>query len=195
MPSVSSGHITGLLTAWGNGNQAAFDELVPLVYDELRRIARRHLGRERAGHTLQTTALANEAYIRLARVHDVPWQDRAHFFALAAQLIRRILIDYARARQYDKRGGGGIMPLPLDESLIFTVERSRELVVLNDSLDALAKFDHRKARVVEMRFFGGLSAEESAAVLRVSPDTVLRDWKLAKAWLAREMTKGMQHGA
>ncbi|HZO53231.1 MAG TPA: sigma-70 family RNA polymerase sigma factor [Bryobacteraceae bacterium] len=194
MTRVSFGHITELLAAWGNGSQAAFNELVPLVYDELRRIARRHLEHERAGHTLQTTALAHEAYIRLARVHDVRWHDRAHFFALAAQLIRRILVDYARARRYDKRGGG-VGPLPLDEALVFTAERSRDLTALDDSLCALAKLDPRKARVVEMRFFGGLSAEEAAVVLGVSPDTVLRDWKLAKAWLGRDMTKGAPHGA
>jgi RNA polymerase sigma factor (TIGR02999 family) len=194
MSPASSGHITRLLAAWGNGDQAAFNELAPLVYKELRHIARRYLQRERTEHTLQTTALAHEAYIKLAGVHDVRWHDRAHFFALAAQLIRRILVDYARGRQYAKRAGG-IAPLPLDEGLVFTVERSRQVVALDDSLEALAKLDQRKARVVEMRFFGGLSVDETATVLEVSPDTVVRDWKLAKAWLAQSMQRDAEHGA
>jgi len=180
--------VTKLLLAWSEGQDEALEKLVPLVYQELRRMARRYMYGERAGHTLQTTALVNEAYLRLVDSRKVLWQNRAHFFAISAQLMRRILVDFARSRRYQKRGGG-MENLTLNEELIMAPQQGRQLLALDDALCALAKTDARKARVVELRFFGGLSAEETAEVLKVSPDTVLRDWRLAKAWLAREMGK------
>jgi RNA polymerase sigma factor (TIGR02999 family) len=189
MPAPSPKELTRLLQAWGGGDDAALAELIPMVHQELKRLARRYMLGERPGHTLQPTALVNEAYIKLLGCQQVQWQDRAHFLAVSAQLMRRILVDSARARGYQKRGAG-VPKLTLDECLIGAQEKSKELTVLDDALVALAVVDPRKARVVELRYFGGLTAEETAEVLKISPDTVLRDWKLAKAWLAREMGKG-----
>jgi RNA polymerase sigma-70 factor (ECF subfamily) len=192
MAASSSHAVTVLLLEWRQGEQAALERLVPLVYAELRRIAHRYMNRERIGHTLQTTDLVNEAYLRLIDASQVRWQDRAHFFAISAQLMRRILVDFARSRRYLKRGGGA-QKVSFDEALAVSPGQGRDLVALNDALEALALKDNRKSRVVELRFFGGLSVEETAAVLEVSPDTVHRDWRLAKAWLSREM--GRQPGA
>jgi RNA polymerase sigma factor (TIGR02999 family) len=172
--------------AWGGGDEAALGQLVPLVHNELRRIARHQMGGERRGHTLQATALVNEAYLRLVDAQHVNWQNRAHFLALSARLMRRILVDAARSKGYQKRGGGA-PKVTFDEALVGPDEPGHDLVALDDVLEALAKFDERKSRVVELRFFGGLSVEETATVLKVSPDTVMRDWRLAKAWLSREM--------
>jgi len=185
--------ITVLLKAWGAGDLSALNRLTALVYDELRRMARRHMRKERAGNTLQTTALINEAYLRLVDIQSVGWQDRAHFFAVSAQLMRRILVDGARARGSAKRGGLAIRvdhSAAVDLDQIPEVSRSAELVALDDVLNALAAIDPRKARVIELRFFGGLSVEETAGVLGISPQSVLRDWKLARVWLTREMGKG-----
>lgn len=192
MTGTSSHAVTELLVAWGHGEPAALEQLAPLVYTELRRIARRYMVRERAGHILQTTALVNEAYLRLIDVKQVNWQNRAHFFGISANLMRRILVDFARSRGYQKRGGG-LQRVTLDEALIGGPEKGSDLVALDDALNALAVNDARKARVVELRFFGGLSVEETAEVLKVSADTVHRDWRLAKAWLSREMKKD-RHG-
>ncbi len=182
--------VTEWLVAWSHGDEAALDQIIPLVHDELRRLARRFMRRERgqrAVRTLQTTALVNEAYLRLIDAQRVQWQDRAHFFAIAARLMRRILVDYARAQNYAKRGGG-LMTISLDEAPMLAAERSPDLVALDDALNTLAATDERKSRVIELRFFGGLSVEETAEVLKVSPDTVMRDWRLAKAWLLRELS-------
>lgn len=186
MASAPSLAVTDLLLAWGAGEDAALQKLVPLVYRELRLIARRYMNSERAGNTLQATALVNEAYLKLIDCQRVRWQNRVHFFALSAQLMRRILVDRARARNYQKRGGGK-QEITLDEGLIVSQQRGRDVLVLDSALEALAVTDARKARVVELRFFGGLSVEETAEVLKISPETVTRDWKMAKAWLAREM--------
>jgi RNA polymerase sigma factor (TIGR02999 family) len=172
--------------AWREGDRAALDQLIPLVHAELRRLACREMGRERQGHMLQATALVNEAYLRLIDVRQVQWQNRAHFFAMSARLMRRILVDFARARRYQKRGGGA-PDVSLDDALLAGTERGRDLVALDDALQALAALDPRKSQVVELRFFGGLSVEESAEALQVSPETVMRDWKLAKVWLLREL--------
>jgi len=188
MSTPSPQKMTQLLQAWGQGEDAALKKLIPLVHQELHRLARRYMFRERGGHTLQATALVNEAYVKLLGCQKVEWQNRAHFFAISAQVMRRILVDAARARGYQKRGGG-VPKVTLDECLIGPKEKGRDLLALDDALQALAAVDPRKGRVVELRFFGGLSAQETAAVLKVSPDTVLRDWRLAKAWLAREMSK------
>jgi RNA polymerase sigma-70 factor (ECF subfamily) len=193
MPGHSAQHLTRLLQAWSQGQDAALEELLPLVHQELHRLARRHMFGERLGHTLQTTALVNEAYLRLVNSRQVNWQNRAHFFAISAQLMRRILVDYARARRYQKRGGG-VPKVTLDEALMGPQERGHELVALDDALKTLAGVDPRKSKVVELRFFGGLSVEETAEVLKVSPDTVMRDWRLAKAWLTREMGKSKAGG-
>jgi RNA polymerase sigma factor (TIGR02999 family) len=178
--------ITRLLVDWRGGDQAALEQLIPLVHDELRRLARRHMAHERVGHTLQATALVNEAFVRLIDVRQVKWQDRAHFFAMSSRLMRRVLVDFARSKGYQKRGGGA-QKVSFDEALVVTNEPGQDLVGLDDALNALAAFDARKAQVVEMRFFGGLSVEETAEALKVSVDTVMRDWKLAKAWLLREL--------
>ena len=178
--------MTGLLLAWGQGDEGALGQLVPLVERELHRIARRCMAGERAGHSLQATALVNEAYMRLIDAQHVHWQDRAHFLAMSARLMRRILVDWARSKGYQKRGGGALK-VTFNEALPAADERGHDLVALDDALEALAKFDERKSRVVELRFFGGLSVEETASVLEVSVDTVMRDWKLAKAWLLHEM--------
>ena len=177
-----------MLLAWRGGNERALDELLPLVHDELRRIARGCMRGERPGHSLQATALVNEAYLKLVGAQQVNWQDRVHFLAVSARLMRRILVDAARSKNYQKRGGGA-QPVTLDEGLVVS-EPGRDLIELDEALDALASVDPRKARVVEMRFFGGLTVEESAAALDVSPDTIMRDWRLAKAWLLRELRGG-----
>jgi RNA polymerase sigma factor (TIGR02999 family) len=179
---------TALLLAWGRGDEAALDQLVPLVHDELLRLARFHMARERVGHTLQATALVNEAYLRLIQIHRVRWQNRAHFFAMASRAMRRILVEFARSRGYQKRGGGG-EKVSLDEALLISKEPTQDLVALDDALNALAALDERRSRVVEMRYFGGLSVEETAEALHVSADTVMRDWRLAKVWLLRELRR------
>ena len=179
--------MTGLLLAWGQGDAAALERLVPLVEQELHRIARRCMAGERAGHSLQATALVNEAYLRLIDAQHVNWQDRAHFLAMSARLMRRILVDWARSKHYQKRGGGALK-VTFTDALAVSDEPGHDLVALDDALQALAKFDERKSRVIELRFFGGLSVEETATVLSVSADTVMRDWKLAKAWLLRELS-------
>ena len=186
-PDRSRPHVTELLLAWGNGDRVALDELVPIVHQELRRLARLQMRGERDNHTLQTTALVNEAFIRLVDLRRIRWQDRAHFLALSARLMRRILVDHARSRNYHKRGGG-VMNVTLDDMLIASPERGADLVALDDALDGLARVDPRKSQVVELRFFGGLSVEETAEALKVSPETVLRDWRLAKVWLLREIS-------
>ena len=178
--------ITRLLKAWGAGEQAALERLAPLIYEELHRIAGRHMRREKPGNTLQTTALVNQAWVHLIDGAQVAWQDRAHFFAVSSQLMRRILVDAARARGAGKRRGQ-VQCFQLNESIDAAPPRDAELIALDDALDTLARFDRRKARVVEMRFFGGLSVEETAAVLKISPQSVMRDWKLARAWLRREI--------
>ncbi len=180
--------VTQLLVAWGKGDQTALDKLMPLVYDELRQMARQYMSHQPAGHTLQTTALIHEAFIRLVDQKEKRFENRAHFFAVAARAMRHILVDYARARRRAKRGGEGRV-ISLEEAAIVSEERAAELVALDDGLDALAAIDPRKGRVVEMRYFGGLSVEETARVLKVSPDTVMRDWRLAKTWLLRELSR------
>lgn len=187
MATPSSQEVTALLLAWNSGDDAALAKLMPLVYDELHRLAHRYLGGERAGHVLQTTALVNEAYLRLIDTSRVRWQNRAHFFAVSAQLMRRVLVDFARARQYQKRGGGA-QQVSLEEALTVSSERGTELLALDDALTVLATADERASRVVELRFFGGLSVEETAEVLQISPETVKRDWQWAKVWLLRELS-------
>src|ERR1700722_7268356 len=178
--------ITGLLKAWAGGDQVALEQLTPVVYAELKRMAVRYMAKERPGTSLQATALVNEAFLRLVEVDNVRWQDRAHFFGVSAQMLRRILVDAARAHGAEKRRGAAVK-IELNESLDAVPCRGSELVALDDALDALAALDARKAKVVELRFFGGLSVEETAEVLKISPQTVMRDWKLARAWLMREM--------
>jgi RNA polymerase sigma-70 factor (ECF subfamily) len=178
--------VTGLLRQWSDGDSAARDELVPLVYRELRRLAHHHLRRERSGHTLQTTALVHEVYLRLCGQDDPQWQDRAHFFAVAARMMRRILVDYARRRGAEKRGADA-MHVGLDEALMIPLKLPSDLVALDDALERLAAFDARKCQVVEMRFFVGLAAKEIALVLKTSEATVRRDWIIAKAWLFRQL--------
>jgi len=190
-PSVgeSSGDITALLRAWSGGDQAAFERLAPAVYAELRLIARGYMLHERQGHTLQATALVHEAYLRLIDLQNVGWQDRAHFFAVSAQMMRRILVDRARARVTGKRGGAAAR-LQLDDEIPEVGSwRASELMALDDALTGMAKMDPRKAKVIELRFFGGLSVEETAEVLKISPQSVMRDWKLARAWLQRELAR------
>jgi len=181
--------LTQLLVAWRDGDRSALNELIPLVHDELRRLAHRYMSGERAGHTLETTALVNEAYIRLIDSSRVQWKNRAHFFAVSAQLMRRILVDYARSHRSAKRGGGAT-PVPLDDALVLSSDLDPDLVALDEALSRLASLDERKSQVVELRFFGGLAVEETAEVLGVSADTVMRDWRLAKSWLMREMSGG-----
>ncbi|MBM3747270.1 MAG: sigma-70 family RNA polymerase sigma factor [Acidobacteria bacterium] len=186
MSAGDSQDISGLLRAWSQGDQAALARLIPLVETELRRIATRYLKRGRPDPALQTTALLDEAYARLIDLKQADWQDRAHFFGVSARVMRSILVDYARARRSAKRGGGA-RPVPLEDALAVCRERSADMVAVHEALNALAKVDARKSEVVELRFFGGLSVEEAAGVLRVSPQTVMRDWRLAKAWLWREL--------
>jgi RNA polymerase sigma factor (TIGR02999 family) len=184
--ALAADNLTGLLIEWRQGNLAALDELTPLVYDELRRIAHRYVQRERNGHTLGTTALVNEAYLRLAGQKKIEWQNRSHFFAVTAQVMRHILIDHARRRHYTKHGGE-LQRVSLAEAEFMSQERARELVQLDEALDELAQLDLRKSRVVELRYFGGLGLEETAEVLEISMMTVRRDWRAAKAWLYRRM--------
>ena len=172
--------------SWGNGDEAALHQLIPLVHDELRRIARRCMAGERPGHSLNASGLVNEAYLRLVDLPHVNWQNRAHFLAMAARLMRRILVDIARSKAYQKRGGG-VVRVTFDHALAVADERGEDLVALDDALRALAEVDERKARVVELRFFGGLTIEETASVVKVSVDTVMRDWAVAKVWLLREL--------
>jgi RNA polymerase sigma factor (TIGR02999 family) len=188
MSASSSNEVTQLLLDWSEGDKAALDKLMPLVYGELRRLAHYYMGRERPGHTLQTTALVNEAYLKLIDQRSVHWQNRAHFFGIASQMMRRILVDHARSRHYVKRGGDA-RQVSIDEAMLVTPERAAEVVALDDALTVLAGVDRRKSQIVEMRYFGGLSIEETAEVLGVSPGTVMRDWTLAKAWLHREIKK------
>jgi len=185
--AASPQQVTQLLVAWGSGDTAALDELMPLVYEELRRLAHQCMSRERPGHTLQTSALVNEAYLRLVDQKNIHWQDRAHFFGIAARLMRQVLVDHARKRRYAKRGGDA-RRVPLDEAMIVSEERAADVVALDEALKSLAEIDPRKSQIVELRFFGGLSIEEAAEVLKVSPGTIMREWTLAKAWLRREMT-------
>ncbi len=187
MNDPSPQQVTQLLVAWGGGDSAALDELMPLVYEELRRLAHQCMSRERPGHTLQTSALLNEAYLRLVDQKNIHWQDRAHFYGIAARLMRQVLVDYARKRGYAKRGGDAHR-VPLDEAMIVSEERAADVVALDDALKSLAEIDPRQSQIVELRFFGGLSIEETAEVLAVSPGTVMRDWTLAKAWLRRAVT-------
>ena len=187
MELSGSREITRLLQAWSQGDQRALDELTPYVYKELHRVAHRYMSREPRGHTLQTAALINEAYVRLIDSGDMNWQNRAQFFGVCARLMRQILIDFARSRLSKKRGRN-VQCISLDESLEVSVEPRADLVALNDALNRLAAIDPRKSQVVELRFFGGLSIEETGEVLKVSPGTVMRDWRLAKAWLLREMS-------
>lgn len=184
---TSSQHqITGLLRSWSKGDPQALAKLTPLVYDELHRTARRYMSREHAGHTLQATALINEVYLRLVDLNDVQWQDRAHFFALCAGMMRRILIDFARSRKYQKRGGDA-QRITFDENLMVSHDPPTSFLALDDALNSLAGVDQRKSQVVELRFFGGLSVEETAEILKVSSETVKRDWRMAKLWLLREL--------
>ena len=194
MSVPSTAHITQLLVAWSDGDQAALEKLTPLVYEELHRLARRYMSRERAGHTLQTSALVNEAFIRLVDWKNVRWQNRAHFFAVSAQLMRRILVDFARSRSYAKRGAAA-RKVSLTETVLVSEGQREDLVALDDALTALAELDERQGRVVELRFFGGLSMEEIAEVLKVSLGTVKRDWSLARAWLHNRLSKGTEHDA
>jgi RNA polymerase sigma-70 factor (ECF subfamily) len=179
--------ITQLLAEWSDGNQSALDELYPLVYDELHKLARRYMSRERKGHTLQTTALINEAYVRLVDQRNVHWTNRSHFFAISAQIMRRILIDHARRQSYAKRGGGA-RQVSLEEAATVTSNAGSELIRLDEALKSLAERDPRRSRVVELRYFGGLNNEEIAGVLRVSENTVTRDWNMARAWLYHQLT-------
>jgi RNA polymerase sigma factor (TIGR02999 family) len=188
MAQPSTQEITGLLLAWGQGDQSALERLMPLVYEELRRLARRHMNRQRAGHTLQTTALVNEAYLRLIDSSQVQWQNRAHFFAVSAHLMRRILIDFARSRMSLKRGAEA-RQITLDDSLEVSSERGADLIALDDALNTLAGMNPRQSQIVELRYFGGLSEEEIAEALKISPRTVRRDWSLARAWLYRELSQ------
>ncbi len=184
--------VSGLLRAWSDGDRAALDRLTPIVYDELRRLARRYMRGERPGHSLQTTALVNEAYIRLVDYKRMAWQDRAHFFAVSSQLMRRILVEHAR--RHNLKRGGGVPHVSFEDTAEVSSDRAPDLVALDDALHVLARLDARKVQVVEMRFFGGLSVEETAEVLKISPITVMRDWTSAKAWLYRELTTGASHG-
>jgi len=187
--SPSSHRVTELLVRWREGDRRALDELMPLVYQELHRLAAHYMRGERPGHTLQTSALVNEAYLRLAGGGEIEWQNRAHFFAVAAQAMRRILVDHARRRGNQKRGGGA-HKVVLDEALTVSAERAAEVVALDEALARLAEIDPRKSQLVELRFFGGLSIKETAEVLKVSPGTVMRDWTFTKAWLGREIAGG-----
>lgn len=186
-PSPSKEDVTQLLVAWGNGNQAALDKLMPLVHEELRRLAHNYMRRERPGHTLQTSALVDEAYLKLIDQKNVHWQNRAHFFAISAQLMRRILVDHARSHHYAKRGGGA-RKVSLDEAMIVSREPGAHLIALDEALTSLADIDRRKSEIVEMRFFAGLSVEETAEALKLSPRTVMREWSMAKAWLYRTLS-------
>ena len=194
MASPSSSDVTGLLRAWAQGDENALQALMPLVYDQLHAAARRYMAGERPGHTLQTTALIHETFLRLVDIERVEWRDRAHFLAVCAQFMRRILIDFARSRAYQKRGGAA-PHVNFDEKLVVTAEPDFNLVALDDALHRLAEVDERKSKVVELRFFGGLDVKETAEVMKISPETVMRDWKMAKVWLLRELRGGADRGA
>ena len=191
----SSTDVTQLLKAWGGGDEDALGRLIPLVQQELHRLAHRYMSREKPDHTLQTTALVNEVYLRLVDIKQVSWQDRAHFFAIMARMMRRVLTDFARSRNYQKRGGAALY-VSFDEALAVSEEKDAEIVAVDEALSALAAVDARKGQVVELRFFGGLSVEETAEVLKVSPETVKRDWRFAKSWLHRALSgeKGDEGG-
>jgi len=186
---TSSPEVTALLRAWRLGDAAALDQLAPIVYDELRRIARRHLRRERPDCSLQATALVHEAYLKLVDLREIDWRDRAHFLAMSARLMRRVLVDAARARRDLKRGAGAVR-VTLDDALLPLAARDRDLVALDDALETLGRVDERKSRVIELRYFAGLTVEETAAALNISTDTVTRDWKFARTWLLRELRRG-----
>ena len=188
-PAASPHRVTQLLEQWSHGDNAALAELSPLVYEELRRLAHRHMGRERPDHTLQTTALVNEAYLRLADQTNPRWQNRAHFFAVAARAMRQILVSYARSQRAEKRGGGAVK-MELDEAALVSPEESKQIVDLHEALETLATLDARKAQVVELKYFGGLNYDEMAEVLKISPITVRRDWRFARAWLYTELRSG-----
>jgi RNA polymerase sigma-70 factor (ECF subfamily) len=193
MPTgLDTNEISKLLRAWSEGNQDALNGLTRIVYEELRRLAHHYMKRERPGHTLQTTALVNEAYMRLVDYKRMQWQDRAHFFAVAAQVMRRILVD--RARSHNIKRGAGVQRLALDDVAVVSSDRTGDLLALDDAMNALARLDPRKVQIIEMRFFGGLSVEETAEVLKVSPATVRRDWSIAKFWLYRELGGGTGDG-
>lgn len=192
--TLSQNQVTQLLLDWSNGDKAALDKLVPVVYQELRRLAAYYMRRERPGHTLQTSALVNEAYMRLVDYSQMRWQSRAHFFAIAAQAMRRILVEHARKRHFAKRGGGAVK-VSFDEAAIVSQEQASDLVALDDALTSLEVMDERKARIVELRYIGGLSIEETAEVLAISPATVQREWRAAKAWLYREIKEGAKDEA
>jgi RNA polymerase sigma-70 factor, ECF subfamily len=189
MTAPSPNDVTQLLVEWRNGSTSALDRLIPLVEKELRRLARSYMRRERADHTLQTTALINEAYMRLVKQRNVQWENRAHFFAIAAQLMRRVLIDHAKSTRRVKRGGAALR-VSFEDVAAPSADRSEELIALDAALEKLAAIDARKGRVVEMRYFGGLTLEEAAEVLEISPNTVMRDWRMARAWLEREISGG-----
>lgn len=188
MTQPATHDVTQLLIEWSNGDKAALDKLVPLIHEELRQLARHYMSRERIGHTLQTTALVNEAYLRLVNRKDVQWEGRTHFFAIAATVMRNILVDHARSHAYAKRGGGA-QKTELDEAMMVSQKRTEEVVALDDALTDLAVFDPQQSQIVELRFFGGLTIEETAEVLNLSPATIKREWKTAKAWLHRELAK------
>lgn len=191
-PAATSSNVTQLLVDWRNGNNDALNQLMPLVYDELRDLAKRYMRRENVSHTLQTNALVNEAYLRLVNQQNVDWQNRAHFFAIAAQVMRHLLVDHARSKQYAKRGGGAVQ-VTLDEGLAVSDGNSVELLALHQALERLEKIDDRKSKIVELRYFGGLSTEEAAEVLGLSEITVKREWAKAKAWLFRELSQLEDH--
>ena len=191
MTALSPQDVTQLLQAWSRGDSTALEKLTPLVYNELHRLAHHYMSYENPGHTLQTTALVNEAYLRLVS-NQASWQNRAHFFAISAQLMRQILVDFARSRRRQKRGGG-LEPVSLEEALVLSDEREPDLVALDEALRALAAIDPQKSQVVELRFFGGLSVEETAGVLKVSAEKIRRDWNLARTWLYRELSEGNRH--
>jgi RNA polymerase sigma factor (TIGR02999 family) len=193
MGPSSSRDVTGLLQAWGQGDQGALQKLIPLVYDQLHAAAGRYMASERPGQTIQTTALIHETYLRLVNIRQINWQNRAHFFAMCARLMRRILIDFARSRRSERRGGA--MPqVEFDETLVVSPQAGEDLLALDDALDRLAKVDPRKSQVVELRFFRGLDVKETAEVMKVSVDTVIRDWKFAKVWLLRDLRGDSRHG-
>jgi RNA polymerase sigma-70 factor (ECF subfamily) len=185
--AFSKVEVTQLLRAWGNGDDRALDKLTPLVESELHRLAHSYMSREKPGHTLQTTALVNEVYLKLVNIQEMTWQDRAHFFAISARMMRHILTDFARSRQFQKRGGDALH-VTFDEALLAPPQQDADIVALDEALSRLAALDARKSQVVELRFFGGLSLEETAEVLKVSRETVVRDWKFAKVWLLRELS-------
>lgn len=186
-PEISPHEITQLLVEWGSGNQAALDKLYPMVYAELRKMAHRFMQRERKGHTLQTTALINEAYLRLVDQKNVRWANRSHFFSISAKIMRRILVDHAR--RYARKQGGAAWQVSLDQAALVTKERARELLLLNEALNTLAKHDPRRSQVVELRYFGGLSNDEIAELLKISANTVTRDWNMARAWIYQQLTE------